>query len=55
MIVDLETYRRTGRIVERIPIMYDDVRVEFARRVENRMREMEDAMAGRPCDTEPAA
>lgn len=52
MIIDLSTYRRTRRIVERIPIVYDDARLELARRVEQGLYEMEAAMAGRPCDSE---
>ncbi len=33
-VIDLATYRRTGKIVQRIPVVYDDARLEFARRVE---------------------
>ena len=54
-VVDLATYRRTGKIAPPVQIVYDDVRIEFARRVERRLYEMEAAMRGdctRPCDSE---
>lgn len=52
-VVDLATYRRTGKIVERIPVQYSDEFVSHARNIELMFEAMARAMSGeRPSDTE---
>ena len=46
-VVDLATYRRTGKIVPPVQLVYDDVVIEHARKIERWFREMESAMEGK--------
>ena len=57
LIVDLSEYRRTRRIAPPLRMVQaDDVRIEFARRVERQFFEQyESTMGGeKPCDSESA-
>lgn len=40
-VISLEAYRRSRKIVQVIPVVHSDVRLEFAQRVEQRMYEIE--------------
>lgn len=49
---DVIPFPRPYRGPKPVPVVYSDARIEFARRVENRLEEMEQQMAGdRPCDS----
>lgn len=54
MIISLTAYRQSRRIVEVLPVQYNDVVIEHARKIERWFREMEAAMEGnpKPGDTE---
>jgi len=55
LIVDLSEYRRTRRIAPPLRMVQaDDVRIEFARRVERQFFEQYEMGGEKPCDSESA-